>query len=227
MNRFQTFQEFLMTQTEQLGILGFVIGIILTFCLSYILRSFYIKYGKSLSNRRIFAENLIMIAMTTMVIITIVKSSLALSLGLVVALSIVRFRTAIKDPEELSDLVLAIAIGLGFGAGQIGITIIGFLVIIAAIRVRHRSFKSNTGNNLYLTISGTEPGETLIEQIVELIKNNTVGVSLRRLDETKESFEAIFLVEFSGFEQLQTVKKELKKLNDSIRITFLENKGEL
>ena len=53
-----------------------------------------------------------------MIIITIVKSSLALSLGLVGALSIVRFRTAIKDPEELSFLFISIAIGLGMGANQ-------------------------------------------------------------------------------------------------------------
>ena len=52
-------------------------------------------------------------------VILIVKSSLALSLGLVGALSIVRFRTPIKEPEELIYLFLAIAIGLGFGAGQI------------------------------------------------------------------------------------------------------------
>jgi hypothetical protein len=59
-----------------------------------------------------------MITMTTMLIITIVKASLALSLGLVGALSIVRFRAAIKEPEELAYLFLAIAIGLDFGAGQ-------------------------------------------------------------------------------------------------------------
>ena len=53
-----------------------------------------------------------------MVMITIVKSSLALSLGLVGALSIVRFRTAIKEPEELSYAFLSIAIGLGLGADQ-------------------------------------------------------------------------------------------------------------
>ena len=67
--------------------------------------------------------------MTTMLIITIVKSSLALSLGLVGALSVVRFRTAIKEPEELSYLFFTIAIGLGFGANQTLITVIGFVLI--------------------------------------------------------------------------------------------------
>jgi len=51
--------------------------------------------------------------MTTIFISTVVESSLALTLGLVGALSIVRFRTAVKEPEELSYMFLAITIGLG------------------------------------------------------------------------------------------------------------------
>ena len=53
-----------------------------------------------------------------MVVITIVKSSLALSLGLVGALSIVRFRTPIKETEELIMLFINLAIGLGLGASK-------------------------------------------------------------------------------------------------------------
>ena len=54
--------------------------------------------------------------MTTYIVIMVVKNSLALSLGLVGALSIVRFRAAIKEPEELVYLFLIIAAGLGCGA---------------------------------------------------------------------------------------------------------------
>ena len=70
---------------------------------------------------------------TTTIVITIVKSSLALSLGLVGALSIVRFRAAIKEPEELVYLFLIISTGLGCGAGQIKITFIGILFSLATI----------------------------------------------------------------------------------------------
>ena len=66
-------------------------------------------------------------------VIMVVKSSLALSLGLVGALSIVRFRTPIKEPEELVYLFLAIAIGLGLGAGQVLITTIIVLLILVFI----------------------------------------------------------------------------------------------
>ena len=66
-----------------------------------------------------------LLAVTTMFIITVVKSSLALSLGLVGALSIVRFRAAIKEPEELTYLFFAISIGLGLGADQRVVTLAG------------------------------------------------------------------------------------------------------
>ncbi|HIE72395.1 MAG TPA: DUF4956 domain-containing protein, partial [Planctomycetes bacterium] len=62
-----------------------------------------------LSNKRKLARVLMFIAATTVLIITVVASSLALSLGLVGALSIIRFRTPVKEPEELAYLFLAIA----------------------------------------------------------------------------------------------------------------------
>ncbi|HAE74801.1 MAG TPA: DUF4956 domain-containing protein, partial [Alphaproteobacteria bacterium] len=65
--------------------------------------------------------------------ITIVKSSLALSLGLVGALSIVRFRTPIKEPEELAYLFIAIAMGLGLGADQTLPTVLASLVILVTM----------------------------------------------------------------------------------------------
>ena len=65
----------------------------------------------------------------------IVKNSLALSLGLVGALSIVRFRAAIKEPEELVYLFLIIATGLGCGAGQLKITIVGIIFALLIIFV--------------------------------------------------------------------------------------------
>ena len=114
MNRFQTFQQFLATQSAQIPLWGFALNLFLAAALSFILGRIYIKYGTSLSNRRMFADNFVLVATTTMLIITIVKSSLALSLGLVGALSIVRFRAAIKEPEELAYLFLTISIGLGF-----------------------------------------------------------------------------------------------------------------
>ena len=139
---FKTFEEYLIGATTHIPIIGFIFNLIFTGILSLILKQVYIRYGNALSNRRTFGNNFLMMAMTTMLIITVVKSSLALSLGLVGALSIIRFRAAIKEPEELAYLFLAISVGLGFGANQGSITVIALIIIISIIIVsKKQSYK--------------------------------------------------------------------------------------
>ena len=118
MNKTNSFEQFLTTQSAQIPLAAFVVDLLLAALLSWVLARMYTRFGTSLSNRRNFARNFVLLTTTTMLIITIVKSSLALSLGLVGALSIVRFRAAIKEPEELMYLFLSIGIGLGLGAGD-------------------------------------------------------------------------------------------------------------
>ena len=109
--------------------LSFICCIILSFCLKYV----YQEKSISLSNKSHISNILPLLSLITFLVILIVKSSLALSLGLVGALSIVRFRTPIKEPEELIYLFLAISIGLGYGAGQIIPTTLISVVIFIII----------------------------------------------------------------------------------------------
>jgi len=162
----QTFEEFLTTSSTQIPPFEFVVNLLLTFLLAYILGYVYVKFGKLLSNRRAFARNFIAITMTTMLIITIVKSSLALSLGLVGALSIVRFRTAIKEPEELAFLFLCIAIGLGLGANQLLITLIAFVIIVSVLMLRSFSVKQEAHQNLLLMVSTQSPDKMALNDLV-------------------------------------------------------------
>jgi hypothetical protein len=119
--------NFFANQSVQIDLGNFIISLIVASILSLLIQFFYIKFSSTLSNRIHFSKNFIVLGVTTAIIIMIVKNSLALSLGLVGALSIVRFRAAIKEPEELIYLFLIIATGLGCGAGQIKITIVGVL----------------------------------------------------------------------------------------------------
>jgi len=223
---FQSFEEFLAASRAQIPLVWFIINLSLTAVLSLILSKIYVRYGVSLSNRRLFGRNFLLITMTTMLIITIVKSSLALSLGLVGALSIIRFRAAIKEPEELAYLFLAISIGLGFGANQGLITVIAFFVIaVIVILVKKLSHKTYENQNLHLTISSHNPRKIGVEKIVETLKNHCSAVNLKRLDEANEIVEASFLVEFLDFEQLNEAKMALQQLDEKLKFSFLDNKG--
>ena len=163
--------------------------------------------------------------MTTMLIITIVKSSLALSLGLVGALSIIRFRAAIKEPEELAYLFLSISIGLGFGANQGLITLIAFFIITSIIICTKKfSYNVETNQNLHLTISTHNTEKIDVDKIVNTLNKYCSKVHLRRMDETKETLEVSFLIEFDNFEKLNDTKMVLQGLDDSLVIKYLDNK---
>lgn len=220
----QTFQDFLANQNAQISLLEVVFNLTLAAVLSLVLSYVYINYGKTLSNRRLFAKNFIQIAMTTMLIITIVKSSLALSLGLVGALSIVRFRAAIKEPEELSYLFLCIAVGLGLGANQQKVTLVAFAFIITTLVVKSYWEHAEGNKNLNLMISSHNPNKVELDQIIEVLQRHCSVVNLKRFDDTKELTEALFAVEFDNFDVIKRCKEELRQLKDSLKITFMDNK---
>lgn len=221
-----TFEDFLATQSYQVPVAGFAVNMLIAGILAFILSQIYISYGTALSNRRQFAKNFMMVSMTTMLIITIVKSSLALSLGLVGALSIVRFRTAIKEPEELAFLFLNIAIGLGLGADQRVITVLGTFIVLSIIVIR-KKFITNPkfDQNLHLTISSQSPEKIQLNQIISILNKYCSSVNLKRFDETNETLESTFLVNFDNFEQIECLKNELNACSKSIKITFLDNLG--
>ena len=122
------------------------------------------------------------LALTTMLIITIVKSSIALSLGLVGALSIVRFRAAIKDPEELTYLFLVIGLGLATGANQFLVAFVAIPAILFLLWVNQRMSgkKPMSGSgSMYVNIE-TDTDDL---QGITAILSETLGfVELKRMD---------------------------------------------
>lgn len=202
---------------------GFIFSFIICAVLAFLLSRMYVRYGNALSNRKAFSRNFMVLAITTMFIISVVKSSLALSLGLVGALSIVRFRSAIKEPEELTYLFLTIAIGLGCGAGLTILTIIAFAGFAVVIWIINRYQKSVESQNLYLTISSNDPVKVDLKQVVEILKKHCSGIKLKRSDEAATAMEASFFVEFEDFEKLEQAKNDLKTMHPAIAITFMDN----
>ncbi len=217
-------ENYLTQAQAQISSPEFIISLALTAITAYILKAVYVRFGQALSNRSIFGNIFVPIAMTTMVIITIVKSSLALSLGLVGALSIVRFRAAIKEPEELVYLFICIAIGLGYGANQINVTIIGFLmIVIAVVLIRKSAFKVEKSNVMYLTISKKSKTRLDIEKILEVLERNSFEVDLKRLDESPSTNEASFVTAFQDKAQLLQLRDDLFKFDNQLEVTFLDN----
>jgi len=146
-------------------------------------------------------------------------------LGLIGALSIVRFRAAIKEPEELVFLFLAISIGLGLGANQVAVTILSFIVISAFIWARHFSFKKEENQNLYLSVSGKMSKDLTLKKITEVLKKYSRSVHLKRFDKKNEDLEASFLIDLDSFDDLEKLKNDLNALSKSISISYLDKLG--
>jgi hypothetical protein len=231
MSRGDEFQQFLALHGEKIPELAFVGNLLLSVFLSLVLAWVYSKFGQSLSDRKKFSSNFLLLTMCTMVIITLVKSNLSLSLGLIGALSIVRYRSAIKEPEELSFLFISIMIGIGLGAGQTLITCIAFFLIIFVIYIRHvlnYLFTAPTlsASNLYINIKGKPPvGQNPIGDLTRALNKYCSSVDLRRYDITAEFLEASFLLLFDRVDSLDRIVDELSAFSEDLQVTFIDNKG--
>ncbi|MBQ9010618.1 MAG: DUF4956 domain-containing protein [Clostridia bacterium] len=105
------------------------IAIILSFCLGLFIYFVYKKTYSGVMFSRTFGGSLVAMTMITTMVILAVTSNVVLSLGMVGALSIVRFRTAIKEPMDIAFLFWAIAGGIILAAGMIPLAIAGSVVI--------------------------------------------------------------------------------------------------
>tara|TARA_Y100000768_G_scaffold378759_1_gene353570 strand:+ start:265 stop:939 length:675 start_codon:yes stop_codon:yes gene_type:complete len=168
---------------EPIFFLPTVINFFICFILSLILREIYIRKSISLSVKSQIGSILPILSITIFLIIVVVKSSIALSLGLVGALSIVRFRTPIKEPEELIYLFIAIAIGLGFGSGQTLITLILVVSIFVIILFINIFYKQKNivydGFNLIITWKNTD---IKVSDIAKLVNEKTSYTKIVRSD---------------------------------------------
>ena len=134
-------------------ILGLSVHLAIGAVLAMYLRFLYRRTGRPTSADSI-ARVFPLLTLVTIAVITVVKSSLALSLGLVGALSIVRFRAAIKDPEELVYLFLCIGVGLALGAEQLWLAIALVIVASLFVLVFDRLGSAVRSGDAYLTIVG-------------------------------------------------------------------------
>ncbi len=218
------FQKFLITQEQQISLTDFLLNSVVIIVLAIILEFTYIHAARTISNRRQFAGTFLLIAFTTMLIISIVKSSLALSLGLVGALSIVRFRAAIKEPEELAYIFFAIALGLGLGANQTMVVLLAFVVAMVILWGRHFIKGKSKRQNLYLNLSASK-SEVRLNQITEIVSEVFGSYNIKRYDHNDKLIEASFMIDSPKPEKLELFSERISKFGEDVKISFIESKS--
>ena len=200
-----------------LSVLDILIRLITGLLLSLLIVYHYNKNSNSLSDRNFFSRTFPLILMTTLLVISVVKSSLALSLGLVGALSIVRFRAAIKEPEELIYLFLIIGIGLAAGANQFLVAIIAtvFISLILILLSKFRRDKNSDLKNLSSNVIQFEIKNKKIkfEKIIEVLKKNCSHINLKSSNISDDLETYIFWVEIKNKSSLINSINNLKKIS--------------
>ena len=220
--------NFFLNETIQISLTNFLINLIVTLFLSYLTRLVYIKYSPSLSNKKDFANNFIVLGIATCIIITIVKNSIALSLGLVGALSIVRFRAAIKEPGELVYLFLIIAAGIGCGSGQIKITVIGILFSLLAIVLSMKVFKikgivDKQSYNLLVTIENKDNLKLELDNINADLKSITKNFEFISMHQTSSEIILNYDVIIDKPDVADQFVKKLNEKFSNAQITISKN----
>ena len=208
----------------QLNYPDLALNLIIAAVLAWILEFVFNNYSNTINNKKVFSKNFILIATTTAFIISIVKSSLALSLGLVGALSIIRFRTAIKEPEEISYLFICIGIGLGLGANYKLITIMALFIIVILIVVKDKFFQNKEISDEAIFLNLRINGKLDLNQILNLCTKHCSSVYLRDFDLLTDNTQIGLVVNFDDSKKIDQLIKEIKLIDEKIEINLINKK---
>ena len=129
MNFNDIFKSSFLENVTGVSLLDMAIALILAFCLGMFIFLIYKKTFSGVMYSSTFGVTLVALTMITTLVILAVTSNVVLSLGMVGALSIVRFRTAIKEPLDIAFLFWSIAVGIVLAAGLIPLAVVGSVVI--------------------------------------------------------------------------------------------------
>lgn len=123
------FKSSFLENIASVSVFDMILALVLAFCIGLFIFLVYKKTFSGVMYSSSFGVTLVALTMITTVVILAVTSNVVLSLGMVGALSIVRFRTAIKEPLDIAFLFWSIAVGIVLAAGMIPLAVIGSVVI--------------------------------------------------------------------------------------------------
>lgn len=176
------FKSSFLANINSFSTLDVLLALVLSFVLGLFIFLVYKKTYQGVMYSDSFGISLIALSMITSLVIIAVTSNVVLSLGMVGALSIVRFRTAIKEPMDIAFLFWAIAVGIVLGAGLLPLAIIGS-VIIGVIIVIFSTRKIGDIPYILVVNCSDENAENAIKELLKqevkksLIKSKTVNAS--------------------------------------------------
>ena len=199
------------------------VAALLVSCIIFL--SYRLTYSGTAFSKK-FMVSLGMMTLVTTIIMNVISNNVALSLGMVGSLSIIRFRTAIKEPRDIAFLFWAISIGLCCGANMYIIAVLGSAVITALLF----AFKMDLyERSAYLLVVRSAAGAMPAEEMEALLKENTASYRVRMSNATGREEEVTYEISLSGRKKQtpQALQKQLMELQGVCSVNFVSYSGEV
>lgn len=216
-----------LTNTESLDLavilLNNTVSLVMAF---FIMFTYKISYTGSAYSRR-FNVVIGSITLITTMIMSVISNNVALSLGMVGALSIIRFRTAVKDVRDATYIFWAIAVGIGCGVSQYALIAIGSVFLLVFLQLTSRGF---TSYRQMLVVQGESEALSRIEAAVTDYFDGKVKASMRNM--TEVSCELVFsvpegMLERGAQKNQMDITEALIRIPGVNRVNLVEQKDEL
>ena len=183
------FKSSFLQNVTSVSILDMVLALVLAFGVGLFIFFVYKKTYAGVMYSSSFGITLVALTMITTLVILAVTSNIVLSLGMVGALSIVRFRTAIKEPMDIAFLFWSIAVGIVLAAGLIPLAVFG-TVIIGIILLVFANQKDNTNPYIVvLALDGNDAEKAATEYLAQNTKKCVVKSKTARKDKVEVNLE--------------------------------------
>lgn len=213
--------KYLLENNTEVPFIQVVLGMLVALLLALVIFQIYRLTYTGVMYSREFNTTIVMLCLITTLVIMIIGSNLALSLGMVGALSIIRFRTAVKDAKDAAYLFWAIGVGLSCGTGIYSIGIVGS-VIIAAVLLFIFHIRGADGQAFLLVLRG---GEVDMERLEELLGQLTRKHFLKMTSRSGQDMEITY--EISPKAPEGRILSEVQGLDGLYEVHLLSYNGEL
>lgn len=218
--------EDLLKDVELIGAINYAnwgIGLVLLLVYTAVMQQLFRRFALVASNRRLFASQFMYYAISIFLIITTIKSSLALSLGLVGALSIIRFRTAIKEPEQIIFLLALTAIAISLAAEQFVLSSLTVIIFAVIAIVRHQgSEKQDWVHQDFLVIEFQQDDSEMAQGVLEQLIGLNEIESLSHYSNESGVYRLVFRIEDAQVKlipKIEGIIRASEAMNASVRLT--------
>ena len=205
---------------------GLIISMFFSITLSFLLIYIYKNFSLSLYKRKNFEQNFLIIAPVITLLIFVVKSNLALSLGLVGALSIIRYRTAIKDPEEIAYLFICVAIGVGTGASFNFYTFIATIILMVVIVFNYKRNPNKIVNQHFILEIRSNNLKNKLQDLLIFIDESSNNIIRKLHINDKGDYQLVFeITQFKNNINATSISGKIKLIvkDAQIDITSINN----